>query len=305
MNKDIMLTFDPPSLDEHTDEDITAVILLDEPYAVDRMVMYDSIHDTCTVGMKCMKPVKNNGTVSYEATCCTGFVIDLFMLVIRQVGVNVHMYAVEDSNYGAKGNDGKWNGMIGDLLAGKADMAVAGLTITESRSNFIDFTLPFLEAEMGVIVKPQVIHLDFINFEFLSPLSGKLQLMLWLIIVGTIALNYGFENSIYLTSLTNKHYAQESYYSTYESMTYISGVALQRDLGGKNPKRPGARFSAIAFAFGMVIVVTTYTAVLAAQNVQYVEENPFKGSKDSRVFIFILLNTIRRYSRFCPQYSNS
>ena len=50
-------------------------------------------------------------------------------------------------------------------------------------------------------------------------------------------------------------------------MSYISGVTLQRDLGGVNPKRPGTRLLAVAFAFVMVFIVTTYTAVLAAQSV--------------------------------------
>ena len=73
-------------------------------------------------------------------------------------------------------------------------------------------------------------------------------------------------------------------------MSYISGVTLQRDLGGVNPKRPGTRLLAVAFAFVMVFIVTTYTAVLAAQSVQDQEQNPFEGSKDQRVslkFIFI------------------
>ena len=101
-----------------------------------------------------------------------------------------------------------------------------------------------------------------------------------------MVLNYIFENNIYAVSLTDEKYVQEPYYPTFESMTYIGGVTLQRDLGGQNPARLGARISAVIFAFGMVIVVTTYTAVLAAQSVQNQEKNPFLGSKDSRVMLF-------------------
>lgn len=245
--------------------------------------MYDSLLGTCTMGLKCKKPVQRNNTIVYEPTCCGGYTVELFMLIIKYIGLKVNMYVVEDGSYGTLGRDGKWNGMIGDLVEGKADVALAGLTITESRSRVVNFTLPYLESEMGILVKPQIVHLDFINFEFLQPLNWELQFFLWLIIVGTMVVNFTLENSIYITSLTKKEYVEEKYYSTYESMTYISGVALQRDMGGVNPKRPGARFAAIVFAFGMVIVVTTYTAVLAAQNMQHVEKNPFKGSKDSRV----------------------
>ena len=174
--------------------------------------------------------------------------------------------------------------MIADIIEGKADIAVAGITITEQRERAVNFTYPFLEAEMGIIVKPAKKILSFVNFEFLSPLSGQLQLMLWFVIIGTMVLNYVFENNMYVYSLTTSEpNSKHVYYSTFESMSYISGVTLQRDLGGVNPKRPGTRLLAVAFAFVMVFIVTTYTAVLAAQSVQDQEQNPFEGSKDQRV----------------------
>ena len=197
---------------------------------------------------------------------------------------------MEDGKYGAADRNGSWNGMMADVVQGNADIAVAGITITEQRGRQVIFTHPFLEAEMGIIVKPSKKILQFVNFEFLSPLSGQLQLMLWFVIIGTMVLNYVFENNLYVyslisrrqtTSKARKKYA--SYYSTFESMSYISGVTLQRDLGGVNPKRPGARLLAVAFAFVMVFIITTYTAVLAAQSVQDQEHNPFKGSRDPRV----------------------
>ena len=204
-------------------------------------------------------------------------------------------YVVEDAKYGVVDRHGKWNGMIADVIQGKADIAVAGITITEQREREVNFTQPFLEAEMGIIAKPSKKILGFINFEFLSPLSGELQLMLWFVIVGTMVLNYAFENNLYVYSLTtSERKSKYAYYSTFESMSYISGVTLQRDLGGVNPKRPGTRLLAVAFAFVMVFIVTTYTAVLAAQSVQDQEQNPFEGSKDQRVggnlFIFVKAN---------------
>ena len=66
-------------------------------------------------------------------------------------------------------------------------------------------------------------------------------------------------------------------------MTYTVGVALQRDIGGKNPSQLGAQILSIVFAFAMVIFITTYTAVLAAQSMQKVEVNPLKGTNDPRV----------------------
>ena len=134
-------------------------------------------------------------------TCCVGFIIDLFLLILREVGLEVDMYAVEDGKYGIMKSDGTWNGMLADVIDGTADIAVAGLTITEAREKYVNFTLPYLEANMGIIVKPIKKIVDFVNFEFISCLSGELQLTLWFVIIGTMVLNYIFENNLYTYAL--------------------------------------------------------------------------------------------------------
>ena len=37
----------------------------------------------------------------------------------------------------------KWNGVIGDIVEGKADLAVGSLTINNERSQYIEFSKPF------------------------------------------------------------------------------------------------------------------------------------------------------------------
>jgi len=38
------------------------------------------------------------------------------------------------------GEDGEWNGMVGELLRNEADMAIAPLTITFERESVVHFT---------------------------------------------------------------------------------------------------------------------------------------------------------------------
>ena len=37
----------------------------------------------------------------------------------------------------------RWNGMVGELLDGEADLIVASLTINNERAQYIDFSKPF------------------------------------------------------------------------------------------------------------------------------------------------------------------
>ena len=50
----------------------------------------------------------------------------------------------EDGRYGALDeNTGRWSGMIGSVMSGSADLAVADITQTAMRESVVDFTVPF------------------------------------------------------------------------------------------------------------------------------------------------------------------
>ena len=79
---------------------------------------------------------------------------------------------VNDSKYGAE--DAKaaigWNGMVGELIRKEADIALAPLTITSARERVIDFTKPFMETGISIMIKrPKEKYSDV--FSFLNPLS--------------------------------------------------------------------------------------------------------------------------------------
>jgi len=46
----------------------------------------------------------------------------------------------------------KWNGLIKQLLADKADMILTSLKITPKRNAYIDFSVPFLETGITIVV---------------------------------------------------------------------------------------------------------------------------------------------------------
>ena len=52
------------------------------------------------------------------------------------------------------GSDRKfWNGMVGELVNGDANLIVAPLTINPERANDIDFTKPFKYQGLNILVK--------------------------------------------------------------------------------------------------------------------------------------------------------
>lgn len=82
-----------------------------------------------------------------------GYCVDLIQKLSEEVGFRYTLRLVEDSFFGAPNNDtGEWNGMIGDLVRGKSQVALAPLTVTEQRSKVVDFSTPFLDVGLKFIV---------------------------------------------------------------------------------------------------------------------------------------------------------
>ena len=64
----------------------------------------------------------------------SGYSVDLVEEISQILGFNYTIKLVEDGKYGSFDKKlGKWNGMIGELQAQKADLVVADITITYER----------------------------------------------------------------------------------------------------------------------------------------------------------------------------
>eukprot|EP00794_Sanderia_malayensis_P015932 gene15932-17533_t len=241
----------------------------------------------CERGLICRVSIKNmteSNVTQWRKTCCIGHSIELLQLLMKRINFGVDIYIVEDGYYGSK-VDGVFNGLIGDVARKKADFALAGLTITALRSTVVDFTYQFIRQDIGIVTLSTKNELKFINWQFANKIESNVIVAVFVgIILGTI-LVYWFENE----ELFSKRFAcaargnYPARYSLREGFTYYSGLTFQRDLGGKNPTKFGSRVAAVAFAFAMLVAMTTYTAVLTATKVTQDDSNQFLGIKDNRM----------------------
>lgn len=75
-----------------------------------------------------------------------------------------------DNEYGAEQADGRWDGMIGEVLSTKADIAVGPLTINYEREKKVSFTKPFMNMGVSILFKKPT-PTDPGPFSFLQPLG--------------------------------------------------------------------------------------------------------------------------------------
>jgi len=87
-----------------------------------------------------------SGVDGYE-----GFIVDLLNALGESLGCRFIIREVADGRYGTKkegtsdSNKEEWTGMVGEVMRGEADLAVADMTVTAARSLVVDFTQPILD----------------------------------------------------------------------------------------------------------------------------------------------------------------
>lgn len=140
------------------------VTLVEHPFVFTREVDSDGM---CPAGQLCLDPLTNdssvvkglfkklsgrNGSVPTELKkCCYGYCIDLLEKLAEDMGFTFDLYIVGDGKYGGFKN-GRWTGLVGDLLSGAAHLAVTSFSINSARSQVIDFTSPFFSTSLGILV---------------------------------------------------------------------------------------------------------------------------------------------------------
>eukprot|EP00095_Tigriopus_kingsejongensis_P005735 maker-scaffold28_size608977-snap-gene-0.8 protein:Tk05735 transcript:maker-scaffold28_size608977-snap-gene-0.8-mRNA-1 annotation:"glutamate ionotropic kainate 2" len=114
---------------------------------------------------------KENSVALLGSDQFEGYNVDLVDAISKILGFNYSIRVVEDGKHGSYNKDtGTWNGMVGELLSQKADLAVADLTITYEREQGVDFTMPFMNLGVTILfTKPTAKDPNL--FSFLSPLS--------------------------------------------------------------------------------------------------------------------------------------
>ena len=110
-----------------------------------------------------------------------GFVVDLAQELGRELNFLFEIHIVKDGQYGSSNaKTGEWNGMIGEVIRGEADIAVADLAVNSERERVVDFTYPFMSTGISILYK-KPLKKETSLWSFLSPFS----VTVWIYMLGT------------------------------------------------------------------------------------------------------------------------
>ncbi|KAK2542266.1 hypothetical protein Q9233_000358 [Columba guinea] len=271
---------------------LRVVTLVEHPFVFTREADEDG---TCPAGQLCLDPGTNdsavldslfeelgatNGSVprAYKK-CCYGYCIDLLEKLAEDMAFDFELYIVGDGKYGAWKN-GRWTGLVGDLLSGTAHMAVTSFSINSARSKVIDFTSPFFSTSLGILVRTK---------DTASPIGAFMWPLHWTMWVGVFV-------ALHMTALFLTLYEWKSPYGmtphgrnrlkifSYSSaLNLCYAILFGRTVSSKTPKCCTGRFLMNLWAIFCLLVLSSYTANLAAVMVGDKTFEELSGIHDSKL----------------------
>ncbi|KAI4902804.1 hypothetical protein NFI96_011179 [Prochilodus magdalenae] len=185
-----------------------------------------------------------------------GYCIDLLSTLASKLGFKYDIHLVKDGRYGVKDERGDWSGMIGEVVRGEADLAMAPLTLTAVREAAVDMTKPFMQTGLSFIMRKDIASDDSQYLSFLNLFSTEM----WMgILVAYLLTSF----CIYLAARISpfewdQPQTEDNHFTISHSFWYTIG-ALTLQGAGPHPKAFSGRvITAIWWMFSLVVLASYF-----------------------------------------------
>uniref|UniRef100_A0A8B9ZE99 Glutamate receptor n=1 Tax=Anas platyrhynchos TaxID=8839 RepID=A0A8B9ZE99_ANAPL len=219
----------------------------------------------------------------YTKLCCKGFCIDILKKLAKAVKFSYDLYLVTNGKHG-KIVRGVWNGMIGEVYYRRADMAIGSLTINEERSEIVDFSVPFVETGISVMVARS--NGTVSPSAFLEPYSPAVWVMMFVMCLTVVAVTvFVFEYFSpvgYNQNLTSGKRPGGPSFTIGKSVWLLWALVFNNSVPIENPKGTTSKIMVLVWAFFAVIFLASYTANLAAFMIQEQYIDTVSGLSDRK-----------------------
>ncbi|XP_053318334.1 glutamate receptor 1 isoform X1 [Spea bombifrons] len=200
-----------------------------------------------------------------------GYCVELAAEIAKHVGYKYKLELVKDGKYGARDSDTKgWNGMVGELVYGRADLAVAPLTITLVREEVIDFSKPFMSLGISIMIKKPMKSKPGV-FSFLDPLAYEIWMCIVFAYIGVSVVlflvsrfsPYEWHNEEYEEGRDQGSTDHTNEFGIFNSLWFSLGAFMQQGCD-ISPRSLSGRIVGGVWWFFTLIIISSYTANLAA-----------------------------------------
>ena len=244
-------------------------------------------------------PCGRNGLVGFHnksgsnaKVCYYGYAIDILKTIEEKLHFVGKIQLSSDGKYGTYDEEtGKSDGIVGDLVNGKADLGV-DLIAGKTRNKAISFTTPYAVTSMAIAYLQKASYKE-------SGIFRPFSLELWIGVICTIVvlviIVWLWERiSPYAQYQVNRRSLETSKpFGLDDSANYIMGTFFTGEIIDQKPKTFGSHVAIIVFSFVSILVIAAYSANLITFLVVLDEEPLVSGLLDSKVtYAYCLLKSI-------------
>ncbi|KAG5874608.1 hypothetical protein JTB14_018818 [Gonioctena quinquepunctata] len=197
-----------------------------------------------------------------------GYGVDVIRELSKILGFNYTLVLQEDGLYGNfNQTTGQWDGMLGEIIEGRADLAITDLTVTSEREKAVDFTMPFMNLGISILYrKPEPVPPSL--FMFVSPFS----VYVWLLLAVSyfvVSLSFFVMGRLSPSEWQNPYPCIEApeylvnQFTIRNSLWFTAGALMQQG-SELAPIAISTRTASGVWWFFVLVMVSSYTANLAA-----------------------------------------
>ncbi|XP_071751353.2 putative glutamate receptor [Centroberyx gerrardi] len=205
-----------------------------------------------------------------------GFCMDLLSELAKKLGFKYKVHLVKDGSYGRQDENGNWNGMIGEVVRGEADLAIAPLTLTAAREKAVGMTKPFMQTGISILLRKDISEAAGF-FDFLSPFSAETWVGILIAYLGTAA-------CIFIVARLSpcewsQPQSEENRFSLLHSLWYTAG-ALTLQGAGPHPKALSGRVICCSWWLFTLVLLACYFSNLSSSRSSKSTHLMMKGFED-------------------------
>ncbi|XP_056631910.1 ionotropic receptor 25a [Diorhabda sublineata] len=193
-----------------------------------------------------------------------GYCIDLINKIAEILKFDYDLIAID--KYGAMDDNGKWDGMVRELIEKRADVALGAMSVMAERENVMDFTVPYYDL-VGITILMKLPETSTSLFKFLTVLENDVWLCILAAYFFTSFLMWVFDRwSPYSYQNNREKYKddEEKREFNLKECLWFCMTSLTPQGGGEAPKNLSGRLVAATWWLFGFIIIASYTANLAA-----------------------------------------
>jgi len=195
-----------------------------------------------------------------------GYCVELLKEMSKKMFFEYEIVLPSDgsNDFGKKDKNGDWSGLVGDLVSGEVDIAVAAMTMTSEREEVIDFVAPYFDQSgISIIIRKPIRERSLFKF------MEVLKIEVWLAILGALVVTALMlwlldKFSPYSAKNNKEAYPGPCREFTLKESFWFALTSFTPQGGGEAPKALSARVLVAAYWLFVVLMLATFTANLAA-----------------------------------------